>query len=67
MDAGTATVAAAGIAAWASVLAAVMHRTNGSGPLAAKLGDLKDDVLDLKNDVRSIKQDLRDHLGGDGR
>lgn len=67
MDAGTATVAAAGIAAWASVLAAVLHRTNGSGPLAQKLGDLKDDVLDLKGDVRGLRAEFREHLSGDGR
>lgn len=67
MDAGTATVAAAGIAAWASVLAAVLHRTNGSGPLSKKLDEVKADVCDLKADVRDLKADFRTHLAGDGR
>lgn len=67
MDAG---VVAAGVVAGLSMTAAwldLRKRTNGSGPLAQKLDDVKADVLDVKADVRSLKQELRDHLAGDGR
>lgn len=67
MDAGTATVTAAGIAAWASVLVAVLHRTNGNGPLSKKIDAVKQDVCDVKADVRDLKADFRTHLQGDGR
>jgi len=67
MDAGTAAVAAAGLAAWGTIMAALLQRTNGSGPLSKKLDEFKVDIVDIKADVRDLRAELRHHLSGDGR
>lgn len=70
-----ASVVVGGLASWASIMAALLHRTNGSGPLSRKLDsvrtELKIDITELRDDVRDLKADHREHIHryhvGDGR
>lgn len=50
------------IGGWAAIIGGLIdlrQRTNGTGPLAKKLDELKGDVSDLKLDVYGVKQDVR--------
>lgn len=58
MTAETATIVVAGVGAWGTVMAAVLHRTNGSGPLAKKLDHLIDRVNCIDNRVSRIEGKL---------
>lgn len=69
----TAAIVVAGIGGWATVIAGFVDlrkRTNGQGPIAAKIAELKEEVVDVKADVRDLKADFREHVRrneGDGR
>lgn len=61
----TAAIVVAGIGGWATIIGGLMDlrkRTNGSGPIAGKLEELKEEVRDVKADVLGLKADFREHL-----
>lgn len=50
------------IGGWAAIIGGLIDlrmRTNGTGPLAKKIDELKIDVSDIKLDVYGVKQDVR--------
>lgn len=49
-------VLVASLAQWADM----RKRTNGAGPIAAELKELKADVADIRSEVRDIKADVRE-------
>lgn len=60
-------IIAAFIVGWATIIGGLIelrYRTNGNGPLAQKMNELKADIIDVKADVRGLKQDFHDHIRG---
>lgn len=60
------------ISGWVTIIGGLIDlrgRTNGTGPLAKKMDELRIDiselkleVFDVKQDVRCVKTDLQDHI-----
>lgn len=73
MTGESAAIVVAGITAWGTVMVGFLDlrkRTNGQGPIAEKIAELKEDVAGVKADVRDLKADFREHIRrneGDGR
>lgn len=65
MSPETAAIVVAGIGTWGTVVVGFLDlrkRTNGSGPIAAEIKDLKTEVVGVKEDVRDLKADFREHI-----
>lgn len=73
MTGESAAIVVAGIGAWGTIIGGLLElrkRTNGQGPIAEKIAELKEDVAGVKADVRDLKADFREHIRrneGDGR